>query len=150
VSLPREELLRELTPVVLSVLVRRGADFATAEDALQEALIKALAAWADQPPDNPKAWMITTAWRAYIDLARSDSARRAREERFDPEPTPLEEVDDTLQMYVVPLRGPRGVAMSPHANSLRLHKFAQANLCTCCALIRRSRPPRRSRSPCEP
>ena len=100
-SLPREELLRELTPVVLSVLVRRGADFATAEDALQEALIKALTAWADQPPDNPKAWLITTAWRAYIDLARSDRARRAREERFDAEPIPIEEVDDTLQMYVL-------------------------------------------------
>src|SRR3981081_378183 len=37
--------LRELVPRVLSVLVRRGADFATAEDAVQEALIRALAAW---------------------------------------------------------------------------------------------------------
>ena len=30
--------LRELVPRVLGVLVRRGADFATAEDAVQEAL----------------------------------------------------------------------------------------------------------------
>ena len=37
--------LRELVPRVLSVLVRRGADFATAEDAVQEALIRALSAW---------------------------------------------------------------------------------------------------------
>jgi DNA-directed RNA polymerase specialized sigma24 family protein len=36
--------LRELAPKVLSVLVRRGADFATAEDAVQEALIRALSA----------------------------------------------------------------------------------------------------------
>ena len=35
--------LRALVPRVLSVLVRRGADFATAEDAVQEALIRALA-----------------------------------------------------------------------------------------------------------
>ncbi len=34
--------LRALVPRVLSVLVRRGADFATAEDAVQEALIRAL------------------------------------------------------------------------------------------------------------
>ena len=45
---PRHQLrvddveLRELVPRVLSVLVRRGADFATAEDAVQEALVKAL------------------------------------------------------------------------------------------------------------
>ena len=42
--------LRELVPRVLSVLVRRGADFATAEDAVQEALIRALAAWEDERP----------------------------------------------------------------------------------------------------
>ena len=42
--------LRQLVPHVLSVLVRRGADFATAEDAVQEALIRAIAAWEDEPP----------------------------------------------------------------------------------------------------
>ena len=35
-------LLRALAPEVLNVLVRRGADFATAEDAVQEAIVKAL------------------------------------------------------------------------------------------------------------
>ena len=34
--------LRTLAPEVLSVLVRRGADFATAEDAVQNAIVKAL------------------------------------------------------------------------------------------------------------
>ena len=42
--------LRELAPAVLSVLVRRGADFATAEDAVQEALIRALDAWEREIP----------------------------------------------------------------------------------------------------
>ncbi|MFC8722882.1 RNA polymerase subunit sigma-24, partial [Kitasatospora sp. NPDC057198] len=36
-----EKLLRVLTPEVLAVLVRRGADFAAAEDAVQEALLEA-------------------------------------------------------------------------------------------------------------
>ena len=36
-----ETLLRDLAPTVLGVLVRRGADFATAEDAVQEALLSA-------------------------------------------------------------------------------------------------------------
>src|SRR3954447_18424417 len=75
--------LRELVPRVLSVLVRRGADFATAEDAVQEALIRALASWGDDPPTEPAAWLITVAWRAFLDITRSDAARRDREVRVE-------------------------------------------------------------------
>src|SRR5690606_16625125 len=75
--------LRELVPQVLSVLVRRGADFATAEDAVQEALIRALSAWRDQPVADRKGWLITVAWRVFLDLVRSNTARRDREVRFD-------------------------------------------------------------------
>ncbi len=98
-----ESLLRELVPVVLSVLVRRGADFATAEDAVQEAVIKALTVWADDPPRNPEGWLVTTAWHAFVDLARSEHARRVREERDRAEPPsgPTEVDDDTLQLYVL-------------------------------------------------
>src|SRR3954453_9051907 len=78
--------LRELVPRVLSVLVRRGADFATAEDAVQEALIRALSAWGNELPADPAGWLITVAWRAFLDLTRSDPARRDRELRFDTEP----------------------------------------------------------------
>ena len=60
-------LLRALAPEVLNVLVRRGADFATAEDAVQDAILKALTAWQNDPPRDPKGWLITTAWRAFID-----------------------------------------------------------------------------------
>ncbi|MDX6234130.1 MAG: hypothetical protein QOH68_3223, partial [Nocardioidaceae bacterium] len=66
--------LRELVPQVLSVLVRRGADFATAEDAVQEALIRALSSWGDELPADPKGWLITVAWRAFLDLTRSETA----------------------------------------------------------------------------
>ncbi|HEY4610457.1 MAG TPA: sigma factor, partial [Ilumatobacteraceae bacterium] len=78
--------LRELAPRVLSVLVRRGADFATAEDALQEALIRALGARGDEMPDDPKGWLITVAWRAFLDMTRGETARRDREVRFDTGP----------------------------------------------------------------
>src|SRR5213079_1700502 len=77
--------LRQLVPQVLSVLVRRGADFATAEDAVQEALIRALSAWEDNVPAEPTAWLITVAWRAFLDMTRSEAARRNREVRFDTE-----------------------------------------------------------------
>lgn len=93
--------LRELVPRVLSVLVRRGADFATAEDAVQEALIRALSAWEDDPPSDPEGWLITVSWRAFIDMARSGTARRDREVRFerDPPSGAVPSADDTLRLY---------------------------------------------------
>ncbi|HEX3088991.1 MAG TPA: sigma factor, partial [Ilumatobacteraceae bacterium] len=93
--------LRELVPRVLSVLVSRGADFATAEDAVQEALIRALPAWDAEMPDDPTAWLITVAWRVFLDMTRSDAARRDRELRVDIEPTAgaIPGDDDTLRLY---------------------------------------------------
>src|SRR5580704_6899526 len=90
--------LRELVPAVLGVLVRRGADFATAEDATQEALIRALSAWESELPSDPTGWLITVAWRAFLDMTRSASARRDREARFDTEPPAgaIPSADDTL------------------------------------------------------
>jgi RNA polymerase sigma factor (sigma-70 family) len=93
--------LRELVPRVLSVLVRRGADFATAEDAVQEALVRALSAWEREVPADPTGWLVTVAWRAFLDMARSDGARRHREVRYDTEPPAgaVPSRDDTLQLY---------------------------------------------------
>src|SRR3954464_10063034 len=93
--------LRELVPRVLSVLVGRGADFATAEDAVQEALIRALPAWGDELPADPTGWLITVAWRAFLDMTRSEAARRNREVRFDDEPAAdaIPSADDTLRLY---------------------------------------------------
>ncbi|MFH8935523.1 RNA polymerase sigma factor [Streptomyces griseosporeus] len=96
-----EALLRGLTPSVLTVLVRRGADFAAAEDAVQDALVEALRVWPADPPHDPKGWLITVAWRKFLDATRSDAARRRREERAEeePGPGPAPAVDDTLQLY---------------------------------------------------
>jgi RNA polymerase sigma factor (sigma-70 family) len=93
--------LRQLVPRTLSVLVRRGADFATAEDAVQEALIRALSSWKDELPSDPAGWLVTVAWRAFLDMARSDSARRDREDRYDSQPAagPVPGADDTLGLY---------------------------------------------------
>src|SRR3954451_23421575 len=93
--------LRELVPRVLGVLVRRGADFATAEDAVQEALVRALSAWDDAPPADPTGWLVTFAWRAFLDMTRSDTARRDRELRVDTQPPAgaVPSADDTLRLY---------------------------------------------------
>jgi RNA polymerase sigma factor (sigma-70 family) len=91
-------LLQELTPQVLGVLVRRGNDFAAAEDAVQEALIEAHRVWPDQLPDEPKAWLVTVAQRKLVDAHRSDASRRRREEAalLEPGLGPTEHADDTL------------------------------------------------------
>ncbi|MFD7394388.1 RNA polymerase sigma factor [Streptomyces virginiae] len=96
-----EALLRSLTPGVLGILVRRGADFAAAEDAVQEALVEAIRTWPADPPRDPKGWLVTVAWRRFLDATRADSARRRREDLVDeePPPGPAPAVDDTLQLY---------------------------------------------------
>jgi RNA polymerase sigma factor (sigma-70 family) len=93
-----DDLLRHLGPQVLGVLVRRGADFASAEDAVQEALVSAYENWPDDPPRDPKAWLVTVAQRKLVDLQRSEISRRRREEREldEPPPGPTEQADDTL------------------------------------------------------
>ncbi|MDF1604533.1 sigma-70 family RNA polymerase sigma factor [Nocardioides sp. YIM 152315] len=95
-----EELLRDLTPQVLGVLVRRGADFAAAEDAVQEALVEAVRRWPDDPPAEPRGWLITVAWRKFIDARRSEVARHRRElaDLEEPVPGPTEQRDDTLRL----------------------------------------------------
>jgi len=96
-----EVLLRSLTPTVLAILVRRGADFAAAEDAVQDALLEAVRVWPDDLPRDPKAWLITVAWRRFLDATRSDVARRRREDlvELEPDPGPASDADDTLQLY---------------------------------------------------
>jgi len=94
-----EALLRSLTPGVLGILVRRGADFAAAEDAVQDALVEAVRVWPVDLPKDAKGWLVTVAWRKFLDSARSDAARRRREEIDELEPGPTPSTDDTLQLY---------------------------------------------------
>ncbi|MFF1484140.1 RNA polymerase sigma factor [Streptomyces sp. NPDC058319] len=96
-----EALLRGLTPHVLGILVRRGADFAAAEDAVQDALVEALRVWPDDPPRDARGWLVTVAWRRFLDARRADTARRAREDRVEEEPAagPVPDADDTLRLY---------------------------------------------------
>ncbi|TYP90711.1 RNA polymerase sigma factor [Blastococcus xanthinilyticus] len=93
--------LREIVPAVIGVLVRRGADFASAEDAVQEALVSAVANWPADPPRDPQGWLVTVSWRKHLDQLRSGRARAGREVAYDlePPPGPVPTADDTLRLY---------------------------------------------------
>jgi RNA polymerase sigma factor (sigma-70 family) len=96
-----EALLRSAVPRTIAILVRRGADFAAAEDAVQDALVEALRTWDADPPRDPQAWLVTVGWRRFLDATRSHDARRRREERVEEEPAPGPALDhdDSLQLY---------------------------------------------------
>jgi RNA polymerase sigma factor (sigma-70 family) len=115
--------------------VHRGADFATAEDAVQEALIRAVEVWQQDPPADPRGWLITVAWRRFIDITRSDIARRDRELRVADEPPRggAAAVDDTLQLYFLcahpSLTASSAVALTLRAvGGLTTRQIAQAYL----------------------
>ncbi len=75
-----DDLLRDITPQVLATLLRRHRQFELCEDAVQDALVEATAAWPERGlPDNPRAWLVTVANRRLIDRVRSESSRRSRE-----------------------------------------------------------------------
>jgi RNA polymerase sigma factor (sigma-70 family) len=98
-----EDLLRELAPQVLGVLVRRYGRFDSSEDAVQEALLAAATRWPEQGvPESPRAWLVTVASRRLVDGWRSEGARRRREEQVTvlevPDPGPVAERDDTLTL----------------------------------------------------
>ncbi|HEV2373018.1 MAG TPA: DUF6596 domain-containing protein [Streptosporangiaceae bacterium] len=96
-----EGVLRDLAPRVLGALARRYGDFASAEDAVQEALLAAITQWPTQGrPENPQAWLTQVASCRLVDQYRSDEARRRREElaaswSLTP-PRPAPDRDDTL------------------------------------------------------
>jgi RNA polymerase sigma-70 factor (ECF subfamily) len=74
------ELLRHEGPRVLAVLVRTTGSLPVAEDAVQDAVVRALESWpsAGVPPE-PRAWLLLTARRRAIDLLRRESARARKE-----------------------------------------------------------------------
>jgi RNA polymerase sigma factor (sigma-70 family) len=102
---PIEDLLRECAPQVLGAVVRRYGDFATCEDAVQEALLAAAQQWpAEGVPDHPRNWLIRVAARRRIELLRNEAARRHREEaafRITSQPPPVSEVDDSLTLLLL-------------------------------------------------
>ena len=76
-----DDVLRLEGGQVLATLIRMTGDIGIAEDALQEAMIVAVERWSDTSmPENPGAWLTTTARNKALDRLRRE-ARRSEKER---------------------------------------------------------------------
>ena len=76
-----EQTFRQESDKILAALIGSVGDFALAEDALQDALVVALERWPREGvPQNPAAWITTTARHKAIDRLRRESTLKRKQE----------------------------------------------------------------------
>ena len=100
---PIGDVFRRESGRIVASLIRFCGDFDLAEDAMQDAFLVASDAWArDGVPDNPGAWLVTTAKRRLIDRLRRDTRRDDKEAlvaRVQKMPVdPADREDDLLRL----------------------------------------------------
>jgi RNA polymerase sigma-70 factor (ECF subfamily) len=76
-------VFREHSGRVLASLIRQLGDFDRAEDALQDAFTRALEVWPSRGiPENPAAWLVTTARNRAIDRIRREARFAGKSEEL--------------------------------------------------------------------
>jgi len=71
---------------IIASLIRLCGSFDRAEEAMQEAFAAALRHWAERGvPDNPAAWITTTAYRKLLDAKRRERTRREKQTLLEQE-----------------------------------------------------------------
>jgi RNA polymerase sigma-70 factor, ECF subfamily len=106
-----EAVFRRESGRIIAGLIRISGSFDRAEEALQESFAAALSAWsASGIPNNPAAWIMTSAHRKLIDAARRERTRREKQDAIEyetaraappPEPDPADLMhfpDDRLRL----------------------------------------------------
>ncbi|MEA5457370.1 RNA polymerase sigma factor [Sinomonas sp. JGH33] len=100
-------VFREEYGRAVSVVLRTTGDLGLAEDAVQEAFAAAAERWpAEGMPEQPGAWIITTARHRAVDRFRREAARGEKEAqaalaRWDTEPEDETFGDDRLKLLFV-------------------------------------------------
>jgi RNA polymerase sigma-70 factor, ECF subfamily len=93
---PLEQVFREEWGRVLASLIGFLGDFDLAEEAAQDAFAIAAERWPrDGTPDNPRAWLVTTARNRAIDRIRRDRTLAAKARLLDVPETREDDVDET-------------------------------------------------------
>jgi RNA polymerase sigma-70 factor (ECF subfamily) len=97
-----EFVFRQESGRIIAALIRMSGSFDRAEEAMQEALASALASWpVGGLPENPGAWILTTARRKLLDSVRRERTRREKQ--------------DSLQYEFVNADSDRGEALEAHS-----------------------------------
>ncbi|RSD19928.1 RNA polymerase sigma factor [Amycolatopsis eburnea] len=96
-------LVRDEGTRVLATLVRVTGSVDLAEDAVQDAVVRALETWPrDGVPANPRAWLLVAARRRAVDVVRREAKRLGKEvdamPAIDPFPDPVSVRDDLLRL----------------------------------------------------
>jgi len=99
-----ESVFREESGRIIASLIRISGSFDRAEEAMQEAFASALASWSQRGlPQNPAAWIMTTAHRKLIDSARRAQTVRNKQEalRYEIEVavTAPKEIEETTMSF---------------------------------------------------
>lgn len=125
-----ETVFRLESPRIIAAVTRTVRDIGIAEELAQDALVAALEQWPrDGVPDNPAAWLMTTARHRAVDLIRRREtyARKLREIGRNlettvepPEPPTPEDIDDDLLRLVFTACHPVLSAEARIALTLRL------------------------------
>jgi RNA polymerase sigma-70 factor, ECF subfamily len=91
-----EQVFRDEWGRLVATLIGFLGDFDLAEEAAQEAFALAAARWPrDGTPDNPRAWLVTTARNRAIDRIRRDRTLAAKTRLLDVPETVEDTVDET-------------------------------------------------------
>lgn len=98
------QVFAEEWPKIVATLVRELGDIELAEDSAQQAFTEAATGWGPtSTPNNPGAWLLTTARRRAIDVIRRNASFRDKlgqlaelDPEFEPEPNQL--LDDQLAL----------------------------------------------------
>ena len=90
-----EAVFRQESGRIVATLIRISGSFDRAEEAMQEALAAALAAWpANGIPQNPAAWITAAAHRKLIDQSRREKTRREKQDSLQYETQAFSRPDD--------------------------------------------------------
>jgi RNA polymerase sigma-70 factor (ECF subfamily) len=119
-----ERVVRDEGARVLATLIRVTGDIDLAQDAVQDAVVRALQRWPhDGVPDNPRAWLTVTAKRRAIDLIRREARRAGKEADavylWEPVAEPADVVRDDLLRLVFTCCHPALAAEAQVALALR-------------------------------
>lgn len=90
-------LLRDQSPGVLATLARQVGSLQLAEDAVQDAAVRALEVWPGEGvPPSPRGWLLLVARRRAVDVLRREARRAEKEAAYVDLLPPSDQDDDAV------------------------------------------------------